>query len=399
MKPIVQILLNTVGPIVAVILMALGFKALVAGRELPERTAPPNNGMLVEVVVAEAAEESMTVTADGQVVPARRVIIQPQVSGMLTEVSDNLVPGAFVAEGDRLVRIYGRDYSLAVQQAEAGVQQAEAALEIEEGRQRVATREWELFSDGAASDSTGLAVREPQVRSARISVELAETQLSMARLNASRTRLDAPFDAVVISESAELGQLVGPTSQLASLVATDELWIEVAIPLGTLNSIQIPGVNAEVGSRATVVHRLGNQNIERDAQVVRLLSDLTTVGNMARLVVSVEDPFDLQRPLSERRMPLLLGSYVSVRLDGAELHDVVEVPRAAVHDGNHLYVAVDGKLQVRELLIEWRNDNAVFASGGIAPGERFVVSPVPVAVDGMNIRVAGDEDPQGEPDA
>jgi hypothetical protein len=98
-------------------------------------------------------------------------------------------------------------------------------------------------------------------------------------------------------------------------------------------------------------------------------------------------------------MPLLLGSYVSVRLDGAELHDVVEVPRAAVHDGNHLYVAVDGKLQVRELLIEWRNDNAVFASGGIAPGERFVVSPVPVAVDGMNIRVAGDEDPQGEPDA
>ncbi len=396
MKPIVQILLNTVGPIVAVILMAVGFKALVAGRELPERNAPPSSGMLVEVTVAEAAEQAMSVTADGQVVPARRVVIQPQINGTLTEVADNLVAGAFVSEGDRLVRIYGRDYSLAVEQAEASVEQAEAALEIEEGRQRVATREWELYSEGEAA---GLAVREPQVRSARISVELAETQLSMARLNASRTRLEAPFDAVVISEAAELGQLVGPNSQLATLVATDELWIEVAVPLGTLNSIQIPGVNSEIGSVATVVHRLGDQSVEREAQVVRLLSDLTVVGNMARLVVAVTDPFDLQRPLSERRMPLLLGSYVSVQLEGDELRDVVEVPRTAIRDGNHLYVAVDGKLEVRELAIAWRDDTAVYATEGISPGERFVTSPVPVAVDGMSIRVAGDDEPTGEPDA
>lgn len=400
MKGTVQFLVNTVGPILAIVLMALGFKALVAGRELPERNSPPDRGMLVEVAIAEAAEREMNVSADGTVVPARRVIIQPEISGVLTEVSPELVTGAFIAEGDRLVRIYGRDYSLAVEQADASVRQAEAALEIEQGRQRVATREWEIFeNEVGGAESTGLAVREPQVRSAEIAVELAETQLQVARLRASRTRIEAPFDAVVIAESVELGQLVAPGSQLATLVATDEVWIEVAVPLHSLDAIEIPGVNAATGSLAYITQRVGNREVQREGRVRRLLSDLTPTGNMARLIVSVEDPFDLNRPVDDRRLPLLLGSYVSVDLTGGEVRDVVEIPRSAIHDGNKLYVVTDGTLSVREIAVAWRSDTSVYVSEGVAPGERFIISPVPVAVDGMTIRVAGDAPPEGEPDA
>ena len=400
MKGTVQFLINTVGPILAIVLMALGFRALVADRELPERSSPPSRGMLVEVATAEAGEREMSVAADGTVVPARRVIIQPEISGVLTEVSPSLVAGAFLTEGDRLVRIYGRDFSLAVDQADARVRQAEAALEIEQGRQRVATREWEIFEDEVGgAESTGLAVREPQVRSAEIAVELAETQLQLARLRASRTRVEAPFDAVVISENAELGQLVSPASSLATLVATGEVWIEVAVPLDSLDAIRIPGVNAETGSIGRVTHRVGTRTVEREGRVERLLGDLSPTGNMARLIVSVADPFDLERPIEERRLPLLLGSYVSVDLSGDQVRDVVEIPRTAVHDGHRLYVAIDGTLSVREIIVAWRSDTSVFVSEGIVPGERYIVSPMPVAVEGMTIRVAGDDPPEGEPDA
>ena len=400
MRGTVQFLVNTVGPIAAIAVMVIGFKALMAGRELPERNSPPNRGMLVEVETAEATTLAMTVSANGAVVPARRVVIQPEVSGVVTELADSLVQGGFVSEGERLVRIYGRDYSLAVDQADASVRQAETALEIERGRQRVAEREWEMY-EGQLSDvpEGGLAVREPQVRGAEIAVELAETQLQVARLRASRTRIEAPFDGVVLNENAELGQLVGPSSQLATLVATDEFWIEVAVPMSTLNAIRIPGVNAERGSRATVTHRVGSNSLEREGRIDRLLGDLTPVGNLARLIVVVEDPFDLGRPVTERRLPLLLGSYVDVGIEGEEAHDVIEIPRAVLHDGDRLYVAADGSLSIRRVEIAWRNDTSVFVTDGITPGERYITSPIPVAVDGMTIRVAGEQEQRGEPDA
>ena len=400
MRGTVQFLINTVGPIVAVIVMVLGFKALVAGRELPERNSPPNRGMLVEVETVEAVTLAMTVSANGAVVPARRVIVQPEVGGVLTEVADSLVAGGFVTEGQRLVRIHGRDYSLAVEQADASVRQAEAALEIERGRQRVAEREWELY-EGELGEvpEGGLAVREPQVRGAEIAVELAENQLQVARLRTSRTRIEAPFDGIVLSENAEVGQLVGPSSQLATLVSTDEFWVEVAVPIGSLDAIRIPGVNSERGSVANITHRIGAETVAREGRVERLLGDLTPMGNMARLIVAVEDPFDLERPVSERRLPLLLGSYVNVTLIGEDVHDVIEVPRSSLHDGDQLYVAADGQLSVRQLDVAWRNDASVFVTGGIAPGERYITSPIPVAVDGMPIRVAGEGRGRGEPDA
>lgn len=400
MKKTLQFILNTVGPLATLVLAIVVFKALVAGREMPDRERPPDRGMLVEVSVAEQVREPVVVHADGSVVPARQVVVQPQVAGRLDSVHPALVVGGLVSEGDRLVSIEDDDYGIAVDEARAAVAQAETQLEIELGRQRVAAREWEIFRGEApdSADST-LATREPQVRAAEIQVEMARARLAQARLNRGRTTVDAPFNGIVLRENVELGQLVTIQSQLATIAGTDEFWIQAAVPIASIDSIELPGVNAVEGSAVRVVQRGAGGEIEREGRVVRLLGELSQVGHMAQVVISVEDPLDLQRPVGDRRSPLLLGSYVSVEIAGARIEDVVEVPRTALHDGSRIYVAVDGELQVREVEIAWRTEDAVYVRSGVEAGDRYITSPVPIAVDGMKVRVAGDEPAQGESDA
>lgn len=400
MKKSVQFLLNTVGPIATLVVAVLGFKALLAGREAPERERPPDPGMLVEVEAARSIREPIEVTADGVAVASRQLVVQAQVSGRLDSIHESLVVGGLIDAGERIATIEADDYRIAVDEARASVAQAGAQLEIERGRQRVAEREWEIFSESAPdSADSALATREPQVRSAEIQVEIAEARLARARLNRSRTSIEAPFSGLVLRENAELGQLVTAQYQLATIVGTDEFWVEVSVPVDALASIRIPGINAVDGSPVTVLQRSPSGTIERDGRVVRLLGEMSQVGRMARLIVSVEDPLDLQRPLDQRRIPLLLGSYVTVVLEGATLEDVIEVPRTALHDGTNVYVAVDGELSIRQVDIAWRRADSVYVREGIRPGERYVTSPIPIAVDGMKIRVAGDEPPEGDGDA
>ena len=52
------------------------------------------------------------------------------------------------------------------------------------------------------------ALRRPQKRQAQAAVDAAENRLALARLDLERTVVHAPFNALVLDESVEIGQLV-----------------------------------------------------------------------------------------------------------------------------------------------------------------------------------------------
>lgn len=385
----IRIIQNTVLPILVLVGAVMGFKALVASREPPPRATPEDHGTLVETDTAQADDAPREVRANGQVTAARRLTVMPEVAGRVVALHPNLEVGGHIAAGEEVFRIAGRDYEIAVDRANAGVRQAQAALDIERGQQRVAEREWAIFRDdlGDVGESP-LAVREPQVRSAEIAVELAEAELDRARLDRSRTRFEAPFNAMVLDESAEVGALVSAQTPLATLVGTDTFWIEVSVPFAALASIAIPGMNATTGSPVSVEQDVGGTRVVREGRVERLLGEVTGVGRMARVLVAVDDPLQQALPPEDRATPLLLGAYVNVRFEAPSLEQVVRVPRAALHEGDRVYVAVDGVLEVRTVEIGWRDAENVYVTHGLVGGEEYITSPIPIAVDGMRLRVA-----------
>ena len=375
-----------------ILLGGIAVAALMASHE-PEAVRSAEGATIprVDVTVAEATGEPAIVEANGVVMPARQVSITPEVAGRIVSTSDRLMPGGRFDADDVLARIDARDYQLAIIQDESRVQQAELELELERGRGTIAAREWELLGDGivgGSGDAPGLALREPQLASAERAVDAARSGLERARLELQRTELRAPFNAIVLDEALEVGQRVSPTSPVLTLAGTDRFWVRVSVPVERLAYLGIPGVNAEEGSPAQVVHRAAGEVVaRREGRVLRLLGELEPRTRTAQLLVGVDDPL----VASDGGLPLLPGAFVQVSIEGPAVEDAVRVPRVALRDGSDVWVVGDDETLTRRAVdVGWRTAEYLFLVGGVEPGERVVTSPLSTPIEGMPVRVGGD---------
>ena len=397
--------LRVVPPLLVAAAAAAACWWLFATAPVQEKVTPRTEAPVVEVAPIEPATSAVTAEAFGTVVPAREVHLAPQVSGRVVEVSPDLVPGGFVREGDLLLKVEAADYELAVAQARAALDQTQADLALEEGRRLVAEREWERFGpeletlgdEADRAKSRALALREPQLRRMQALVSAAETTLAEAELELSRTSLAAPFDAVVLAESVEVGLVVRSGETVVRLAGTDEFWIKASLPAGRASRV------AAGNRRAVRVERAagfggGPDGAPIEGRLLRVLPDLDPEGRMAQVLVAVDDPLAL-RDLpdnggGQHREPLPLGSYVRLELPAGSLGDVVRVPREALRENDRVWLlGGDGRLRVREVEVAWRETSEVLVRASFAPDERLVTSYLSHPLPGMELRVRGDPTP------
>ncbi|WP_054701066.1 efflux RND transporter periplasmic adaptor subunit [Desulfosarcina cetonica] len=110
---------------------------------------------------------------------------------------------------------------------------------------------------------------------------------------------------------------------------------------------------------------------------------------MARILVSVEDPLGLNAPTGQGTPSLLIGEYVRVEIKGRRLADVYRIPRTALRDNNTIWLlSKDNHLKITPVETVWRDADYVLMKNGIAPGQRLIVSDLPMPVDGMPLMEA-----------
>ncbi|MBA2663304.1 MAG: efflux RND transporter periplasmic adaptor subunit [Bradymonadaceae bacterium] len=379
-----KIVLQAVLPLIIIAAALATAVTLVQSRPEPQRAAPGSEGILVQTATAARSMHRMDVAVRGAVTASRQVSLQSQLAGRVVWMHPELQIGGFVKEGEVLLRIEARDYEIAAEESKTVVDQARAQLAIEEGQQVIAQREWALFANDSRSgaDDPGLALRKPQLKMAESSVKAAEARQKRTQLDLSRTVVRAPFNGFVQAIAVELGQLVNNQSQMATLVGTDTVWVSASVPIERLAAIEIPG------SQAIIRQDTGSHTVERPGKVVRLLGDLDPVGRMARVLIEVEDPFDLKKEASAKaKLPLLVRAFVEVAIEGSESRELIEIPRRNVHNGDTVYVVEsDGTLGLRPVAIVWRTSDSVLIEEGLSAGERYVTSSIAAPMQGMKLR-------------
>lgn len=354
-----------------------------------EEVEPPPP--IVTVTELKADDHPIRIEAYGTVVPARRVMLRTQVSGRIIDHHPALSPGGVLPKDEEVIRIDTVDYELRVKQEEVALAAARASYELEQGQQVVAAREWALLKDEieASQEMEDFALRRPQKRQAQAAVDAAENRLALARLDLERTIVHAPFNALVLDESVEIGQMISPQDEAAELVGTDGFWVRVAVPYDVLSRIEFPRGPEQPGSTAEIhVEENHEQPQPRRAHVLRLLGDLSERGRMARVLINIDDPLCLSDDHPRDDVPVLLNSYVRVVIDAGTLKDVVEIPRAALRENAQVWVRdAQGRLRIRDVDIRWRQPDSVLVANRFAPDEQLITSRLAVVVPGMRTRV------------
>lgn len=380
------LILKIVLPLAILCLGVFGSAYLKRSGPKPQRKPPQKIISLVQVMPLEKTDETVSVRAMGTVVPAREIILEPQVSGKIVWRHPDFEPGGFLTAGNEVIRIDPTDYELDLARKKSQVANAAYALKMEMGHQAVAKREWQLLKGNKSTRDADLALRKPHLEKARADLEAAKAELKQAELNLERTHISAPFNALVQERYVDMGSQVSAGEKLADLVGTDEYWIQASVPVDRLWWIQIPRTAQEDGAKVAIQY--GTRDKTREGMVVKLLGDLEAEGRMARVLISVQDPLDLSNP-EANRPPLLIGEYVQVGIQGRELFDVFRIPRSALRDGDRIWVATpDNSLSIRKVEPVWRDANTVLLQDGLKTGDRLILSDIAAPVEGMPLRVS-----------
>ncbi len=429
-------MIRTVLPLLLVIAtIGTGMVLLKTPPEVP-RSERPTNAAVVGVAELSPQRVPVFVRAFGSVVAARETRVQAEVAGRIVRMHEGLTAGGLIGTGETLLELDNADYEIAVDEATAEVEVARRTVDgiragVESLRARARQIEAELdflswnlerLGDLSAQDQAAEAeARDAQSKyvsqkSALISSQaqtveqerlvdravaqaaVAESRLAAARLALTRTSLTAPFDAVVLSESVEVGQLVRLQDTVATLAATDVFWVEAAMPVARLKELRFSDGTALNGSAVKVTLVTGEDAVSRDGVTLRKLGQLDPKGRMAKVLIAVQDPLRLRAAARDRDDAILLGSYVHLSVAAGTLEDVYAIPRYALRENSRIWVC-DAKqeLAIRDVEVVWRRQDDVLILDGFQAGDQLVTTHLASVVPGMPLSIR--EEPTASPAA
>ena len=337
------------------------------------------------VVTRYPAQQVTVLTASGYVVAQRKAAVATKASGRLELL--NVQEGSRVKKGDLLARLDARDVQAQLAAAQANVGVAQAAIAGAEADQRNAAielaRSRELVSQNFLSKSaldTAIARNDRAVaatNNARAGLRAATANANNAKVGVDFTEIRAPFDGVVVTKSANVGDIVTPFS---SAVDSKGAVVNMA-DLSTLE------VEADVSESS-----LSKISVGQPCEIVLdALPDMRFSGSVSRMVPTVDRAkatvttkvkFDR---LNDRILPDMSAkvSFLSRKVDESANKPTIAVPPDAVvtRDGKSVVYRMksEGDKTVAEAVVVTTGaksaDATEITSGNLKSGEKIIVKP------------------------
>jgi len=376
-----------------IILLAVG-AAVGLYRTSPEtkRAVPKRPVPLVETVTLTPGKENVFIEAFGTVVPARSITLQSEVEGRIMSQNPELIPGGLIKMDEMLVQVDPADYELEVHGYRAELEEANFELDLEKGKQVIAEREWALMEKEIETVDAGksLALREPHLRLAKAKVDKAKSRLATAELALKRTTVKAPFNALVLEEFIDKGQLVNKQTAIATIVGADQFRVQASVPVSVLQRISVQQEPGQRGPSVEIIFEpISGQPVIRSGHLLKIMGNLDPEGRMARLLIAIDDPLNLHSGNASDRTKgkVLLGSYVKVMIDAGLFDNVYTIPRHALREGDLIWVKdSDDTLQTRKADVVWRRKDDVLALIALKPGEELILSRLQSPLPGIKVK-------------
>ena len=352
---------------------------------------------LGSVRLSYPAQSLTLLNATGYAVAQRKASLSSKASGRLEWLG--VLEGSRVKQGELVARLENRDVSASLQQAEANLQLAQANLEQGKAEaqeaQRLFARSQELLQQKfiAASSHDAAIARLARAKAAisgyQAAIAAARANRQAAQVALDQTRILAPFDGMILTKNANVGDNITPFSS-----AADSKGAVVTIAdMGTLE------VEADVSEASLAKIKLNQPcEIQFDAY-----PDLRLAGVVARMVPTVDRAKATLLvkvkfvDLDPRILPDMSAkvAFLSRALNEQDKKPTLSVPAAAVttRDGKPvLFAFKDNKVRQIGVAAPAAGAEQVDVAGvaGLKAGDKIVLKPDPALRDGVSVRAGAD---------
>ncbi len=369
------------------ILLVIGFVLYRLGVIAPSATVD-----VTTVARVYPAQSLSVLNASGYIVAQRKAAVASKMTGRLTDLM--VEEGSRVKKGQILARMENADTAAMAEQARANLANARAVLKqatVERDNLELDYNRYQkLIAGGYVSQAEYDLVKTrylragEAVKAAQAAVGAAEAALAGARVNLDYTLIRAPFDGVVLTKNADVGDIVTPLSASATSKAA-------VVTLADMESLQ---VEVDVSETSITLIRVGQPcDIQLDALAEKRFRGVvhavvpTVDRSKATVLVKVRFLDKDARMLPDMSAKV---AFLSRELAAEELAPRLAVDAAAVlvrKEKNVVYRVLDNK--VRETVVELGGKLGDMREvlAGVKPGDRVVLKPQGLK-DGSRIQVA-----------
>ena len=321
----------------------------------------------IEIQKIEKKEYAITLTSYGVAQASTQTTLTSQVSGKIIYVNDNLKNGGYFKKGELLLQIEPDDYQADVKIAQAELILAQQALIEEEAKVTQAKEDWKKFNLNEKPNS--LVLRQPQLQSAKANLLAAQASLKKAQLNLKRTKVYAPYTGRVIEKNISIAQVISSNTQIATIFSNDA--IEVRLPIKTK---ELGLINTKEHTKVTLFSKISNQYY--DATIVRSESSIDTNTKQLYLIAQLQHNEHIK-----------IGEYLTAKIEAKQLKDVIIIPNSSIYQSSYVYIEKEGKIQRKNIQIDWQDDENSLISSGIAKNEHLVITTLGLVSSGTKVTV------------
>ncbi|GMM66892.1 efflux RND transporter periplasmic adaptor subunit [Alteromonas sp. MTD1] len=380
-----SILVKSGLPLVIILVGLAIAVVLVSSRKPPEQVPVEIPAFLVDAKEIQSEQVSFIVKSQGNVVPRNKTALSAQVSGQVVSLSDSFIAGGTFKKGDVLATLEQDDYKTDLKLAEAELAQAQAALQEEIARGKVAEQEWRSVNSVAPPE---LGLRKPQLAKEQANVKAAEAKLERAKRNLARTQITAPYNGIVVERNIDLGQFVTMGAAIGTVYSTDTAEVRLPITDSDLMFVNIASQSTD-GAPVSLKASVGGLTRRWEGKLVRSEGVLDTGSRVVYAIVEVKDPYNMK---GSHSAPIRFGQFVEAEITSRQNEALMVLPRSILRlDNTVLTVNENREIEIKPVEVARTTAKEVFIRSGIEEGSLVVTSAVPNPYNGMKVRLPGDE--------
>ena len=303
--------------------------------------------------------------------------IQPQVTGYL--MKQNYVEGTVVHRGDVLFEIDPRPFEAAVAQSKGQLAEAQAQL----GK---TTLDVQRDTPLAAQSAIPKAQLDNDIQaneSAKAVVDAAKAQVEQAELNLGFTKVRSLVDGIAGLAKGQIGDLVGPTTQLTTVSQVNPIKAYVSI---SEQEYLRAAARINAAAQGRPLEKYGQRTLEL------ILSDGSVYSTKGWFVLA-DRQVDLKTgtiriagAFDNPSLVLRPGQFGRIRVvTGVEKRALLVPQRAVVEtQGTYSVVVVgpENKASIRPVKTGERVGQMWIITDGVKPGEQVIVEGVQKAKEG-----------------
>jgi RND family efflux transporter MFP subunit len=339
-----------------------------------------NPAVEVETAVVARVFPSQSFTllnASGYVVAQRKAAVASKATGRLEWLG--VEEGSRVRTNEIIARLENRDVLAASDQAVAGVSSAKA--DAADAMQNF-SRMKELREKGYVAQSD-LDAANTRLKRAEAAVIGAEAALRSAQVAVEYTLIRAPFDAVVLTKNADVGDIVTPLGAAANAKASvvtiadmASLQVEVDVSESNLARVKM-GQPCEIQLDA-----LPDSRFPGAVHMIVPTADRSKASVMVKVRFAERDP----RVLPEMSARVAFLERAITRDEEMPLTAVNPAALVSRNGKQVVFIVKDDKAVEAAVTVGGKIGDQIEVREGIKPGEKVVVNPPKKLKNGSKVK-------------